>query len=724
MAINKYYTPKQSQYLPATFDIYSNYYQQQGAAYDQGMTSIDNLYTELGKMKAFKPEDEQRLFERKKYYEDRLNGLIESSNGKPMQMMPGLRDINREFINDLSSGPLAEINSNYARAANDYSTYQKKVGEGKWDAFTQLMAQKSIGTGMVFPDSPDKMKIIKENVNDELANNMDFNSLTGVVAQTLLSDPSVMQQGQMVASLFGEDSEYYKEWESNLLSTATSGALSKYKYSDKLQEMFDKLIDTKHVQGISDEELAAKARWAAEAALIEHSDYRQSLAQFAGPNGDKILEQYDKAAYDMALRTALIKRTEADAKTTDGKLTPEFILNNATTDVYDGLVYAQKEFNEQWRNFSMEDKITQAKQLSDTLGLVFEKPEMVNQNPPELQLINEFNLLMRNRLGILPLPEDGDFLTDTWFKDKFGKGGSQSMQDMIYLNALPATQSIPTGFRPQFQGRDLVEWEKDVFGDEKRNGDLAALKTYISDSKGNFMETSGESTYEQIAKQMGVKVKDAKTRGEFIESLKQTDKGTYFPFMWNGKEWMFGVVMFNAPSSSSGKEFKIGVEIDQEYSRALRKEFEPILTTLGKSEMEKYKDFKDFKGKGFVKNYSGPGNYTVEIPEKVLNIEYDGDIVPAVITEITVNTVALKDANGAPIRDGNKNVVYETTIVPKVYSVTSDGKIGNEIQDDFSVKGFDKFMNTLVSGFMNTQKTENGGKGYADMLNIKTDLIK
>lgn len=740
MAINKYYTPKQSQYLPAMFNVYKDYYTKQDQAYETSQSTIDNFYTELGKLKAFKPEDEEKLLARKQYYEGRLNDVIASSNGKPLQILPALRDINREFVTDLSAGELAGIQSRYKVAENDLAGYQTMTKEGKYDIWDQEVAKNLIGTGAIVPPSVDKMKIMDAAINPNMALFMPFNDIVQTAAQSLMNEPRVQQQGKMVAAYMGQ--EGYDAWAADIAEQAKVGAMSKYAYDDRAQQTFENYLDVQIMDNVNknamrglytvDEGIKTQAKLALESFKQNNVEYLESVRQLGGQSAyDAKIAELEQIAIQTATKN--YGAYVSTAKTGKEEETIQEVLSNAQY-LPQALKMYPNETRDNLKNFDSGMRNDQVKKFGEHLDV---DKVLLNQMSQDELTTEE----LRKMPAFITYAETG-FNNLAAVETSTPEGLQQLKKDYRYYNAFPVMQIISYGLNTpkSKEGIDLADWGSDILYDSEANkfGTFMDNEMYINKEGEAYTSLEGESNVDKLANALGIEgdTPDAKRENLKKALASQSNKGTWVPFYWNGEDWIYGATVFSLPgkdpTDNSTAEFNIAVKNNEAQSSALESTFGPLIETLGKTDIQIRKELedKDPNAKRGEQNYSniieyrGPGKgYKAEIPAtKITFNTNDQKDVTGYIRAIDVTTKEVRrDANNKPLRDGDGNILYNTNIKLDVYDQKEGGTLISD--DEFQVEGADVLLNGLMSGYLSNLHKYNP-QGLINMLSLEPYRVK
>ncbi len=203
MAINRYTQPVQAQYIPTTPNVQLVTALLQKQAQEQAMASnaLSTFESDLLKSKAYGDKDKATLAEKQKYYKGKLGELYDQYGSNPGLMLSAMRDINREYTQDITAGDLARINQTYAQAQEDIKDAQERYSKGNlmpW-AYRQQMDQAGTGfravQGSDYFDNAIDRYVSTSNWYNKVSGG-DYNQALQTAWKGFLSDPEIQSQVQ------------------------------------------------------------------------------------------------------------------------------------------------------------------------------------------------------------------------------------------------------------------------------------------------------------------------------------------------------------------------------------------------------------------------------------------------------------------------------------------------------------------------------------------------
>jgi len=158
--INRYSQPIQQQYIPTgpnpqMMEMMLRKRESEKAQMEQQAFQLENNM--LG-VKAFNKEDSDRLKNRVDYYTKALDKIYTQYRNNPHAGNAYLGKLNREYMRDIQSGELYDINKNYSIASEDVADANKREGEGKLNPWAAQWQRSNAGSGRRAQEGKDFMK--------------------------------------------------------------------------------------------------------------------------------------------------------------------------------------------------------------------------------------------------------------------------------------------------------------------------------------------------------------------------------------------------------------------------------------------------------------------------------------------------------------------------------------------------------------------------------------
>lgn len=704
MAVNRYYQPQQHTFMPTMMNMYQNYYAQNAQAYENSELMIDSIYSDLAKVKAFGEKDNTVLHQKKQAYENKLNDIISMSKGKPMQLLPHLRELNREFVADASFGEIGQINQRYNVAATDYGDWKTRTAENKLDYFDSLTQKELIGTGQRVPDSFNIDKYLSENLSTKMAPNMNFNQMSDVAKGLLFSSPEVAGQGSRLKQLFGEDSDVYKSWAQNIDSKAKLAAVNKYDYTPKLEEYAKMSLSESAMTDIL-EEKGKTWQDMSDLALTNYlndpsvSNHIQSLEQIYGA-GKAHIEQaktfFDSRAY------AMWRETEASSGGKDNT----FYKDKIRIESQPGKVYSIPDEGLNGENFrnqnpgmikSMTEEYAKAIGIDDYEYKESEQGELIFRAPNEWPGTKEYDEAMKK-------PDDFMFRAP----NKWGSAEEDKVRsDFKNYNARPIADAVSYGTNFIYDGQKISNFaDKYIYDSENQQmGDFQNREMYIAKFGEKMKKTTGKDNSKELFKALGAE--DEKQFKALMEEYRA--EGKWHPIYWNGSEMMYNTFVFEMQDKNN-ENVTVAIKGDYGLSRKVENSFDPIIQAIGTNEAQKRHDFERGNKESRIIDYRGLGDYTVDAKtrdERYITLETNEGPMKLKTIDVKMTPGSKDEESG--YTNWNQNLVLNL-----------EDEKGNIQQKE--VGDMYQFMETMIGNMIQSMPTEDMIRYFdldTDVKNIK-----